>query len=96
MALTLTVAQLSEATRLTVSGSPAPPYLAIVTRQLAAAREIIEGYVPDTTPDDVMNEAVIRLVGYWLDRPPTPNAFSLSGAQGLLSRWHEPAVAKVD
>ena len=44
MALTLTVAQLSEAVRLTVSGSPAPPYLAIVTRQLAAATEIIEGY----------------------------------------------------
>ena len=43
-----------------------------------------------------MNEAAIRLVGYWLDRPPTPNAFSLSGAQGLLSRWHLPVAAKVD
>ena len=47
MPVTLTVAQLSEAVRLTVSGSPAPPYLAIVTRQLATATEIIEGYALD-------------------------------------------------
>ena len=53
MALTLTVAQLSEAVRLTVSGSPAPPYLAIVTRQLAAATEIVEGYALDDAPDNV-------------------------------------------
>ena len=63
MALTLTVAQLSEAVRLTVSGSPAPPYLAIVTRQLSAATEIIEGYADDA-PDNVKNEAAIMLVGY--------------------------------
>ena len=95
MPLTLTVAQLSEGVRLTVSGSPAPPYLAIVTRLLAAATEIIEGYAVDA-PDDVKNESAIRLVGYWLDRPPTPNAFSLSGAQGLLSGWHLLVAAKVD
>ena len=95
MPLTLTVAQLSEGVRLTVSGSPSPPYLAIVTRLLAAAAEIIEGYAVDA-PDDVKNESAIRLVGYWLDRPPTPNAFSLSGAQGLLSSWHELVAAKVD
>lgn len=95
MALTLTVAQLSEAVRLTVSGSPDAPYLAIVTRQLAAATEIIEGYAVDA-PDDVKNEAAIMLVGYRLDRPPTQNTFSLSGAQGLLSRWHLPTIAKVE
>ena len=95
MALTLTVAQLSEAVRLTVSGSPAPPYLAILTRRLAAATAGIESYAVDA-PDDIKNEAAIMLIGYWMDRPPTPNAFSLSGAQGLLSAWHEPAVAKVD
>ena len=48
-------------------------------------------------PDDVKNEAAIRLVGYWLDRPPTPNAFSLSGAQGLLSALARTrCTAKVD
>ena len=35
-------------------------------------------------------------MGYWLDRPPTQNAFSFSGAQGLLSAWHLPVAAKVD
>ena len=52
MALTLTVAQLSEAVRLTVSGSPAPPYLAIVTRQLSTATEIMSRatrWTPRTT-----------------------------------------------
>ena len=95
MALTLTVAQLSEAVRLTVSGSPAPPYLGILTRRLSGATEIIEGYADDA-PDDIKNEAAIMLVGYWMDRPPTQNAFSLSGAQGLLSGWHMPVAAKVD
>ena len=65
------LSQLSQGVRLTVSGSPSPPYLAIVTRLLAAATEIIEGYAVDA-PDDVKNESAIRLVGYWLDRPPTP------------------------
>ena len=64
MALTLTVAQLSEAVRLTVSGSPAPPYLAIVTRLLSVAEELIEGYANDDCPDDVKNEAAIMFVGY--------------------------------
>ena len=63
MALTLTVSQLSQAVRLTVTGSPAPPYLAIVTRQLAVAEDIIEAYANDDCPDDVKNEAAIRFVG---------------------------------
>ena len=99
MRLTITVAQLSEAVRLTVSGSPAPPFLAILTRQLAVAENIIEVYATDDCPRaEVKNEAAIRLVGYLLEAPPvnpsrnvsTPeSSFRNSGALSLLSRWHD-------
>ena len=93
MALTLTVSQLSQAVRLTVTGSPAPPYLAIVTRQLAVAEDIIEAYANDDCPDDVKNEAAIRFVGYLLEAPAMSrnpqNAFTNSGAKSLLSGWHD-------
>ena len=98
MPLTITVAQLSQAVGLTVAGSPGPPHLAIVTRQLAVAEARIEMYAADA-PDDVKNEAAIRFVGYLLDAPPAPrtpvNAFTHSGAKEMLSPWHEFAVAKV-
>ena len=96
MPLTISVAQLSQAVRLTVTGSPAPPYLAILTRQLAVAESQIELYAP-TADDDTKNEAAIRMVGYLLDAPtanPSRNvstpefAFRNSGAKGLLSSWH--------
>ena len=98
MPLTITVAQLSEAVRLTVSGSPAPPFLAILTRQLAVAESMIEDYATADCPNDVKNEAAIRLVGYLLEAPPvnpsrnvsTPeSSFRNSGALSLLSRWHD-------
>ena len=50
MALTITISQLSQALRLTVSGSPDPPYLAIITRQLAVATALIESYANDDAP----------------------------------------------
>ena len=68
MALTITISQLSQALRLTVTGSPDPPYLAIISRQLAVATAMIESYANDDCPEDVKNEAAIRLVGYLLGR----------------------------
>ena len=97
MPLTITVAQLSEAVRLTVSGSPAPPYLAILTRQLAVAAAHIEEYAPDA-PDAVANEAARLIVGHLLDAPPgrTPqSSFSHSGAKALLAPWHLVGYEKV-
>ena len=89
MALTITVAQLSQAVRLTVTGSPDAPYLAILTRQRAVAEAIIEDYANDDTPDDVKNEAAILIVGYLLESPSftrqPQNAFILSGARALLA-----------
>lgn len=98
MALTITVDQLSEAVELTVSGSPDPPYLAILTRQLAVAEHRIELAAPDA-PDDVKNEAAVRFVGYLLEAPLASrnpvNAFINSGAKALLSPWHDLASALV-
>ena len=96
MAVTVTVAQLAEATRLTIMGSPDPPYLAILTRHLAAATATISQFVDvDTVPEDVLNEAVIMLVAYRLDAAParpgrTVNTFASSGAQAMLSPWAIP------
>ena len=101
MPLTISIAQLSQAVELTVSGSPDPPDLAIVTRELAVAEAIIELYA-DGAPDDIKNEAAIRIVGYLLNAPfanPSRNvsapegAFRNSGAKPLLSGWHDAVPA---
>ena len=93
MPLTITVAQISQAVRLTITGSPGPPYLAIVTRLLAVAEDIIEDYANDDCPDDVKNEAAIMFVGYRLAeeqrRQRSNDPFVNSGAKALLSRWHD-------
>ena len=105
MALTITISQLSQAVGQTVTGSPAPPYLAILTRQLAVAGFIIEAYVNvDGCPDEVKNLAAIRFVGYWRQAEfanssrnvSTPeSAFRNSGARDMLSKWRVPVHAVV-
>ena len=103
MPLTISVAQLSQAVRLTVTGSPDPPFLAILTRHLAVAEARIERYAEDA-PDGVKDEAAVRFVGYLLDAPPVAatgstargsDAFSNSGAKALLSDWHIPTSARM-
>ena len=65
---------------------------------------LIEDYA-NAAPDDVKNEAAIRMVGYLYDAPPanpsrnisTPeSSFRNSGALALLSRWHSLEYARVD
>ena len=67
MALTITVAELAAAVRATTSASmpPTEPLLGILSRQLRVAEAHIEDYAP-AAPDDVKNEAAIRMVGYLL------------------------------
>ena len=98
MPVTITVSQLSEALRLSVSGAPTGPYLGIVTRQLAAATATIEQYARDDTPPELLNEAAVRLVSYLIDSEPanpsrnvsTPtSSFRNSGAKSLLSPFHK-------
>ena len=96
MPLTITVAELAAAIRLTADAStpPSEPQLSILHRQLRVAESEIDGYAlsaPETTKD----EAAIRYVGYLYDAPmtalnnaPYVNAFSFSGAKALLAPWH--------
>lgn len=95
MAVTLTVPQLAQAVRVQVSGTEpvGEPYLTILARGLATATAEVEAYA-ENAPTDVQNEAVALYVGYILDRP-SERAFALSGAQSILSRWHEPAVEAI-
>ena len=106
MALTITVAELAAAVRVTASAAtpPAEPQLSILHRQLRVAEALIEDYA-NAAPDDVKNEAAIRMVGYLYDAPPanpsrnvsTPeSSFRNSGALALLSRWHSLEYARVD
>ena len=68
MAVTLTVAQLSAAIRVGNSAEE----VAEVTRLLAWATETVSKHLGTTyssTPETIVNEAVIRLAGYQFDRP---------------------------
>ena len=93
MPLTLTVAQLAAAIRLTTSATvaPAEPELSILHRQLRVAESRIELYAT-AADDDTKDEAAILMVGYLYDAPPVQRnpatAFRLSGAQALLAPWH--------
>ena len=90
MAVNLTVAALSAAIRL---GSTAEE-TAEATRLLAYATEAITKHLGDsvysTTPEAVLNEAAIRLVGYLYDVPTSSrgmafaNALRNSGAATML------------
>lgn len=70
----------------------AQPLLGILTRLQSSATSIVEGYAPDA-PDDVKDEAMIRLAGYLYDGPAAPsmsryaNSLVNSGAASLLSHW---------
>ena len=92
MALTITVAEVAAAIRLTADNEPPPePQLTILHRQLRVAESEIEGYAAGA-PNNTKDEAAILYVGYLYDAPPLgsrqANVFRLSGAMSLLSRWH--------
>ena len=89
MAVTLTVAELAGAIRV---GS-APEEVAEVTRILGYVTEAIDRHLGDAYADApvvVVNEAAIRLTGYYYDHPNTPardgfaNAMRNSGAARIL------------
>ena len=98
--VTLTVKQLAIAVRVTTADSLATPepYQTILIRQLSVATKTVERYAPDA-PDDVLDEAVIRMVGYWLESPgftrTAQNAFVHSGVRRLLSEYRIPVSSAV-
>ena len=94
--MALTVAELGAALRLTTdpASPPAEPLLGILHRQLRAAENQVNRYAP-AAPEENREEAVIRTVGYYFERPDSSNPFVLSGARSLLYDWHELVTAKV-
>ena len=89
MAVTITAADLATALRV---GSTAEE-TAEVTRLLSYCTEAISkhlGTAYSTTPESVVNEAVVRLAGYSYDKPYAPRglgyakALSNSGAGAIL------------
>ena len=81
--MALTVAELSAALRITADSNspPAEPQLGILHRQLVAARAEVTGYASEAR-EEVQDEAAIRMIGYYYDRPDASNPFILVGRKG--------------
>ena len=91
--MALTIAQLAAALRLgDGQNAPAEPVNGILTRQLSAATDLIDKRTADV-PDNVKDEALIRICAYWFDQPQTAPleqymaAWRSSGASSLLAPW---------
>ena len=96
MAVTIDVAHLAAAVRVSPTNAvPPAPMDGILGQKLSVATATVEDYAPDA-PSPVQNEAVVLMVGYLLDAPPTPrtppNAFILCGSRSLLARWRTPVA----
>ena len=97
MSVTLTIGQLANQVRVSVTASESdvPPYYrTILLPNLAAATKLIESRAPDA-PEDVQNKAAVMIVGYWLESPPSNpqrfgfNAWLHSGAAQILKPFIE-------
>ena len=84
-------------------GDPPEPIREILIRQYMVAVEMIGAYLKeDMAPDDVHNEAAVRIVAYLYNSSPTggrniyPNAMANSGAGGLLDMFRVPRLIPVD
>ena len=93
MAVSLTVTELAAAMRLGDGATaPTPPLDAILARLLAVGTVTAELTAP-AAPDQVLNEAVVRMAAYAYDSPAAGRAASYadawnnSGAAALCSRW---------
>ena len=103
MAVTITAAEVVAATSYAFAGRKvsAADHLAAATRLLPVAQAIVEKYGGDGIPEAVENEAIVRLVGYFMESrfgsftgtgvqiPPQSHSASFrnSGAQSLVSPW---------
>lgn len=98
--MTINVNQLAVETRVNVDSAvpPPEPWGTILTRNLASATNVVEDYAADA-PDDVLNNAVVLMVGYMIEAPfysrMPQNAFVSSGARALLAPHHVPRYETV-
>ena len=92
--MALSVEQLATAIRAGTSDQETE----VLTRLLAVGIAIVEKTAPNA-PEDVRDQATVRLVGYLLDAPNTPAGIALadaltnSGAYSLLFPWKEARAA---
>ena len=72
--------------------APPEPIAGTLTRLLAVSQATVERRAPDA-PEDVRDEAAIRMCGYLFDAPEAAggdryaSAFRNSGAYALVSAW---------
>ena len=91
--MALTNVQLAVALRIVGSETETVPggAAAVITRQASVARALVTAHAPGA-PEDVADEAVIRLVGFLYDQSPgmprANNAMVASGAGAILAPWH--------
>ena len=97
MAVTITLGQLANQVRLSVSTLTVDVpdgYGTILTTNLAAATAMVEARAP-AAPEKSQNKAVVQIVGYWLDTEPASaqrfgyNAWLHSGAAQILAPFIE-------
>ena len=97
MAVTLTLGELANQVRISVTASTSDvpaEYNTILAANLAAATAMVEARAP-AAPDDSQNKAVVQIVGYWLESPPAApqrfgyNAWLHSGAAQILGPFIE-------
>ncbi len=92
----ITINQMAVALRLEASltASLDPGINEILTREMDTGINEITVYAPDA-PEANASEALVRMVGFYFDRPSDAHPFTNSGAKAMLSSWHIPQGTKV-
>ena len=97
MAVTLTLGELANQVRISTTSSTSDvpdEYNTILSTNLAAATAMVESRAP-AAPAESQNKAVVQIVGYWLESPPSApqrfgyNAWLHSGAAQILGPFIE-------
>ena len=102
MPVTLNIQEVAVGLRISVdpTATVPEPYLDILTRHLAVATAIVEDRAPNAD-DQTLNQAAMRICGWFFDQPPSGNPSSessvwyQSGASALLARRTERVTGVV-
>ena len=100
MPVMLTIGELALEMRLAADPSDVPAeYMGILSRALDAAKETVDLYAGDDTPQATLDLAAAKMAGYLVDVPTVMRqpaiAFRNSGCESLLSPWHLPIGVKI-
>ena len=99
--MALTVAQLAAAMRLDDDAVSSDPLQTIVQRLLDVAEAFVAKLAPDA-PDDVQDEAAVRIASYLYDQPNAgvrmnyATAWKSSGAMALCAPWRSRRTVIVE